>query len=211
MSSMVKSSLPFALLIFASLSMPALAEPVVQALPRGYQPAGPLAPAGSTPAPQPAAPPMVVPMVGGGGEWDAARAAARQGRSGEMASAIERWKMLSRTDAADFSSYSGFILSYPGFPSEEKLRRYAEKALDRESIDSARLVAFFDRKPPLTNSALARYALALSAIGRSEARANGLSAWRGGAMGDASEAALGGWLADKLSPADQDARMDALL
>ncbi len=154
---------------------------------------------------------MVLPMIGGGGEWDAARTAARAGRTGDMAMVIERWKILSRTDAADFGSYSGFVLSYPGFPSEEKLRRYAEKALDRESIDSARLVAYFDRKPPLTNAALARYALALSATGRSEAKAKGMSAWRGGAMGDASEAAISGWLADKLSPADQNARMDALL
>ncbi len=134
-------------------------------------------------------------MFGGGGEWDTARATARAGRTADMAMAIERWKILSRTDAGDFSSYAGFILSNPGFPSEEKLRRNAEKTLDRESIDSSRLVAFFDRKPPLTNAALARYALALSAMGRSEAKAKGLSAWRGGSMGDASEAAIAGWLA----------------
>ena len=101
-------------------------------------------------------------MFGGGGEWDTARTTARAGRTADMAMAIERWKILSRTDAGDFSSYAGFILSNPGFPSEEKLRRNAEKALDRESIDSSRLVAFFDRKPPLSNAALARYALALS-------------------------------------------------
>ena len=150
-------------------------------------------------------------MFGGGGEWDTARTTARAGRTADMAMAIERWKILSRTDAGDFSTYAGFILSNPGFPSEEKLRRNAEKALDRESIDSSRLVAFFDRKPPLSNAALARYALALSAMGRSDAKAKGLSAWRGGAMGDASEAAIAGWLASNLMPADQDARMDALL
>ncbi len=215
MSSMVKSRLAYALLICASMSAPALAEPVVQALPPGYQASGPLAPpmpySMPAPAPAPMPAPTVVPMVGGGSEWDAARAAARAGRTGDMAMGIERWKILSRTDAADFGSYTGFMLSYPGFPAEEKLRRYAEKALDRESVEPARLVAFFDRKPPLSNPALARYARALSAMGRSEARAKAISAWRGGAMADDSESALFAMLSGQLTAADHDARMDALL
>ena len=125
--------------------------------------------------------------------------------------AIERWKILSRTDAADFGAYSGFILSYPGFPAEEKLRRFAEKALEREAVDPLRLVAFFDRKPPLSNAALARYAIAVASTGRTSGSQLALNAWRGGAMGDASEAALLSLLSNSLTPADHDARMDALL
>ncbi len=219
MSSMVRRQFPFALLFSVTLpvfvgAVPAFAEPVVQTLPPGYQPAGPVtggSPAPALPTPTRPAAPLVVPMTGPGGEWDEARARLRQSDAGQMAQAIERWKVLSRTDSASFGEYAGFLLTYPGFPFEEKLRRNAEKALEREMVPPAQLVSFFDRDPPLTNPALARYALALAAVGRADAVARATKAWRGGAMGDASEAAIASMLTGKLTPADQDARMDALL
>jgi hypothetical protein len=51
-------------------------------------------------------------------------------------------------------------------------------------------VALFDRLPPLTNPARARYAL-LAALGRNmDAAAWARAAWRGGTMSDADEAAI---------------------
>ncbi|MBW8752550.1 MAG: lytic transglycosylase domain-containing protein [Sphingomonadales bacterium] len=147
-----------------------------------------------------------------GGEWDRARQLLIGSQSGSMAQAIDRWKQLTGSPGVyGFDVYSGFLLSYPGFPDEEKLRTYAEKALDRESPDLRRLVAYFDRFPPLTNPARARYALALAGLQRGEGRAVGLAAWRGGPMSDASEAALFSLLGPSLTPADHDARMNALL
>ena len=199
MSSMVSHRLSVTLLISTVVATTVVAQtvsiPVVQPVP----------------ANKPAAPLASIPMVGGGSEWDEARERLRQSASSEMAMAIARWKILSRTDTADFASYSSFVLSYPGLPLEERMRRNAEKALDREGVDPARVVAFFDRRPPLTNPGRAHYAQALAALGKREARTQALLAWRGGAMGDQSEAALAVILGGATSPDDQDARMDALL
>jgi soluble lytic murein transglycosylase len=50
-----------------------------------------------------------------------------------MALAISRWELLTSSNRFGFSDYAGFLLSYPGFPEEERLRRYAEAALDRDA------------------------------------------------------------------------------
>lgn len=147
-----------------------------------------------------------------GGEWDRARQLLMGSQSGSVAQAIDRWRQLTSTPGVyGFDTYSSFLLAYPGYPDEEKLRTYAEQALNRESPDLNRLAAYFDRFPPLTNPARARYALALAALQRGEGRAMGLLAWRSGSMSDASEAALFSLLGASLTPADHDARMDALL
>lgn len=146
-----------------------------------------------------------------GREWDVARVSHQANPAGNMAQAIARWKLLSASDLFSFSDYSSFVLTYPGFPDEAKLRIRAEQALEREGVEAGRIAAFFDRQPPLTNPARARYALALAALGRSEARDVGREAWRGGTMSDMAEASLLSLLAATLTPADHDARMEALL
>jgi soluble lytic murein transglycosylase len=147
-----------------------------------------------------------------GSEWDRARQQLITSQRGSMGQAIDRWQVLSASNGVyGFGDYAGFLLAYPGFPDEDKLRTYAERALDRDSPDLTRLVAYFDRFPPLTNPARARYALALSALHRPEANSIGLAAWRGGPMSDASEAALFSLYGSTFTPADQDARMNALL
>lgn len=147
----------------------------------------------------------------GANAWDAARARLIAQGQGPLAQAISRWQLLSSSDRFAFDDYAGFILSYRGFPEEAKLRRAAEAALDRQSADAGRIVAFFDRVPPLTNPARAQYALALKALGRPEADATARAAWRGGAMSEAAEAALlAGW-GGTFTPDDEDARMEALL
>ncbi len=146
-----------------------------------------------------------------GREWDAARAEHRETPAGIMAQAIARWKLLNASDQFRFDDYSSFVLTYPGFPEEAKLRIRAEQALEREGVEPSRIAAFFDRFPPLTNPGRARYALALAALGRSEAREVGRAAWRGGPMNDVVEASLLAQLAPILLPQDHDARMDALL
>jgi soluble lytic murein transglycosylase len=146
-----------------------------------------------------------------GVEWDHARAALLASPTGDMALAIQRWKALLASDRLGFADYSGFLVAYPGFPDEAKLRAYAERALEREAVSPERIAAYFDRVPPLGNFARAQYALALFALNRPEANEVGLAAWRGGAMSDVSEAYLFPKLGPVLTYADHDARMDALL
>ena len=146
-----------------------------------------------------------------GSDWDRARANLVASQGGAMMNAVERWKLLSSSNRFGFSDYSTFVLSYPGFPDEEKLRRYAELSLEREAADANRLVAYFDSKPPLTNLGRAQYALALMQLGRPEARETARAAWRGGPMTDSAESALRSAWGSSFTLDDHDARMDALL
>lgn len=147
-----------------------------------------------------------------GSEWDQARNQLRVQASGTMASAVLRWKLLSTADRFSFADYAGFILAYPGFPEEAKLRINAERALERElQPNPSSLIAFFDRYAPVTNTARASYALALFAAGRSEAASLAREAWRGGVMSEAAEASLLARIGGSLTAADHDTRMDALL
>lgn len=143
--------------------------------------------------------------------WDQARAEMIARAPTQIAQAIDQWKFLDGNDRMGFDDYAGFVLAYPDFPKEDKLRRKAENALDREAVSSEHLVSFFDQKPPLTNSARARYALALGALQRPEAASVAREAWRGGEMSSPSEAYMVGLFGSQFRPEDHDARMDALL
>ncbi|MGI8942915.1 MAG: lytic transglycosylase domain-containing protein [Qipengyuania sp.] len=143
--------------------------------------------------------------------WDRARAQMVASQSGQMSRVIERWQYLQETNNLGFETYASFILANPGFPQQDALQRKAENSLDTDPVTTERLVAFFDKHPPLTNAGLARYALALAAHNRPEAFDKAREAWRGGTMSGPSEAYLLSLYGSRLTPADHDARMDALL
>ncbi|WP_114520220.1 lytic transglycosylase domain-containing protein [Altererythrobacter sp. ZODW24] len=144
-------------------------------------------------------------------EWDQARSSMVARQPGQMAQAIDRWERLTANGNLGFDDYAGFVLAYPGFPREARLRGYAEKALDNEPVTPDRLVAFFDKHPPLTNSARARYALALNSLNRPEAAEEARKAWRSGTMSGPSEAYMVGLFSGRFTMEDHDQRMDALL
>ena len=146
-----------------------------------------------------------------GSDWDRARAQIAASPRTAMAQAVERWRLLSRNEGYGFSDYSSFLMTYPGFPEEDKLRTYAERALQRETVDYPRLLAYFDRVKPTTNPARALYALALSSARRAEARDYAVQAWRGGSMSPAAAATLLSMYGAAFTPSDHDARMNALL
>jgi soluble lytic murein transglycosylase len=146
-----------------------------------------------------------------GTEWDRARAQLMANQPTGMAQAIERWKLLTGNPNYSFNDYAGFMLAYPGFPEEAKLRVSAEKALENGYADPSRVVAFFDRFNPVGNPARAQYALALAALRRPQAEQVGIAAWRGGPMSDQAETALYAQVGYRLKPEDHSARIDALL
>ncbi len=149
--------------------------------------------------------------VAGAREWDQARSNLVARQPGQMSQAVNRWEQLTANGNFGFDDYAGFILAYPGFPREERLRGFAEKALDNEPVTPDRLVAFFDKHSPLTNSARARYALALNSLGRPEAIEEARKAWRSGAMSGPSEAYMTGLFSSRFTMDDHDQRMNALL
>jgi soluble lytic murein transglycosylase len=125
--------------------------------------------------------------------------------------AISRWEQLSASPRYSFEDYAGFLMAYPGFPDEDKLRGYAEARLADEYIAPDRLVAFFDRFPPITNPGRAQQALAIASVRPSDTQAYVRAAWRGGSMSPAAAATMLATYGGMLTPDDHDARMDALL
>jgi soluble lytic murein transglycosylase len=145
-----------------------------------------------------------------GSEWDRARAQLIVSQHTGMAEAISRWKQLTASDRFSFADYSGFLLSYPGFPLEDKLRIDAERAPDIAYASPSTLVLYFTRYPPITNPARGRYATALMTLGRPEAQTVALAAWRGGSLAPESESAIQSRYGATFSRADHDARMRAI-
>ncbi|BBC72604.1 lytic transglycosylase [Altererythrobacter sp. B11] len=144
-------------------------------------------------------------------DWDEARANLVAREPGRMAPAVSRWSTLTANSNLSFNDYTGFLLSYPGFPDENRLRLYAEGRLREEFVDPQSALAFFDRYPPLTNYGVAHYALALMAARPAEAAAVARQAWRGGEMSDTAAASIFAMYGAGFTADDHDARMDALL
>jgi soluble lytic murein transglycosylase len=151
------------------------------------------------------------PTSAAAGEWDRARAAQMQSHDLGTHQSIDRWRLLVASDRMGFGAYASFLMAYPGYPQEAKLRGFAEKALASESPDPSTLVAFFDRYPPVTSEAAGRYATALYYMRRADAAIKAVTAWRAGSLLPNDEATLLSFYRDRLSTDDHDARMDALL
>ncbi|MDT0574846.1 lytic transglycosylase domain-containing protein [Croceicoccus sp. F390] len=144
-------------------------------------------------------------------DWDRARIQHMAMQPGPMALAVGRWNTLTTTRNLGFDAYAEFLLRYPGFPKEELLRARAEDGLEDTYVDPARLVRYFDAFPPVGNAARAQYAIALRALGRSEASGVARAAWRGGTMSPVAEAMLFADYGRDLTPDDHASRMDSLL
>lgn len=125
--------------------------------------------------------------------------------------AVERWKFLTSNDRMGFAAYAGFALAFPEFPRMDVIRANAESALERDAPTPEQLVAYFNRNPPQSNPARARYALALAGLQRPEAFEVARAAWRGGDMSTPAEAYMLGIFGSRFTPEDHDARMAALL
>lgn len=126
--------------------------------------------------------------------------------------AVTEWNRLRQSDRLPFADYAAFLLAHPGWPGEAAMRRATEKAIRPDTDDPARIVALFDRMPPLTGAGRVRQAEALAALGRTgAARDAARAAWTGGVLSAEDEALLLARHAAAFTPADQDARMEALL
>jgi soluble lytic murein transglycosylase len=129
-----------------------------------------------------------------------------------VAAAIPQWSVLRQTDNLPFDSYASFLVAHPGWPGEQAMRRSAERALAPGQVSPGRIIAFFDKFPPLTNTGQARYAEALQAVGRpSEAITAARKAWTSGSLSMVDEDLILARFGANFTTADQDERMDRLL
>ncbi len=125
---------------------------------------------------------------------------------------LQRWRVLTQSDNYSFDDYAGFLVTYPGWPDDTRMRRNAEQAININSFSASRVITFFDQFPPLTNAGAAKYAVALQSRGETlKANAMAKQAWRGGTLTNDDEAALLSRFSSALTVDDHDARMDALL
>ena len=128
-----------------------------------------------------------------------------------VAADIARWNSLRQSDSLPFSSYASFLISHRGWPGETSMRRTAEKA-NADGGAAYEVIAFFTAFPPLTPAGHARQAFALQASGRGEeALEAARKAWTGGALPATDEARILGQFAGRLTSADHDSRLEALL
>lgn len=125
---------------------------------------------------------------------------------------VDQWNALRQTDSLSFDSYASFLIAHPGWPGEAAMRKQAERALLPDGAAPQRVVAFFEKFPPLTNQGQARFAEALNAMGRrQDALAAARKAWTSGSLAPADEALVLSRFGASFTTADQDERMDRLL
>ncbi len=163
----------------------------------------------------PAENPTLVQPIPGGAQpngWNAV--APRIGLSGDAQAnaAIAEWRRLQQSDALGFYAYSSFIAANPGWPGEDRMRKLAETSINPNAYDPNAVAAFFARYPARTAIGHARYAVALSALGRTaEARLEARAAWIGGALSPEDESRILSLFGSSLTSADHDMRADTLL
>ncbi|WP_225421047.1 lytic transglycosylase domain-containing protein [Sphingomonas parva] len=139
------------------------------------------------------------------------QAPVRQSAPSAIETAIARWNGLRQSDNHPFSSYASFLISYPGWPGEAAMRRNAEKAIN-DATSPSEVLSYFRLRPPTSNTGHAKMAFALLASGQpDQARDAARRAWTGGSLVQADETRLLGLFGAALTPADHDARLDALL
>jgi soluble lytic murein transglycosylase len=140
-----------------------------------------------------------------------ARASA-PGAYGPAAANVAQWNALRQSDALPFSTYASFLSRNRGWPGETALRRSAERRLSLEAVPPGDVIRFFADAPPATAGGQAQLAFALQASGRrDEARTAARRAWTAGAMAQADEQRLLATFGRDFTPADHDARLEALL
>ncbi|HWJ71383.1 MAG TPA: lytic transglycosylase domain-containing protein [Sphingobium sp.] len=146
--------------------------------------------------------------------WQAVqeRIAASSAADAQISATIDTWRRLTGSDTLSFASYADFLLAYPGWPEEARLRGIAERSVNADYDDPARIIAFFRRFPPNTAQGKAINALALMRLGQqADAREAARAAWIAGPMDPAIEERLRGQFWSAFTPDDHLRRADAAL
>ena len=129
-----------------------------------------------------------------------------------LAPVVAQWKVIQTSDQLPFDTYASFLMAHPGWPNEAATRRVAEKQAAAGYASAGSVVAYCRRFPALTAPGGVACARAFAATGAmTEANAAARAAWRKGSLSPQDESTLLSQFAAALSPADHDARMDALL
>ncbi len=146
--------------------------------------------------------------------WQAVqeRLEASSAQDAQIGAAIDNWRRLAVSDTLAFSDYASFLLAYPGWPDESRLRGNAERLADPDLGDPALIISFFKRFPPNTAQGKAAFALALGRLGQvGEASQAARAAWIAGPMDQKFEDRLRNQFGAYFTPEDYRRRADAAL
>jgi soluble lytic murein transglycosylase len=137
--------------------------------------------------------------------------ASNQSAAYDINYALADWRRLKASDGYTFADYARFVNANPGWPSENTIRRSAEKAM-RPGENANTVLAFFRATEPQSGNGWARLADANLALGRSaEALAAAKGAWVSSDLSQFDEQNLFARFGSQLTAADHDKRVDALL
>jgi len=128
-----------------------------------------------------------------------------------VASSIEQWRALRQSSGYRFSDYAGFLIANPDWPDDDRMRGWAEKAM-QPGENAGTVLAFFATEKPKTGSGWARLADAYSASGNATEALDAMrKAWRSADLSSADEQSIWNRYGNSLTRADNDDRVDALL
>lgn len=125
--------------------------------------------------------------------------------------ALNDWRRLRQSGSTSFADYARFLIANPGWPSEDSMRRSAERVM-RPGENTGTVLSFFANEKPKTGNGYARLADALSATGRgAEAVAAVREAWASADLNTTDEQSIFARYGAYLTWQDHDRRADALL
>ena len=128
-----------------------------------------------------------------------------------VASALNQWRTLRQSSNYRFSDYAAFLIANPDWPDADRMRGWAEKAM-QPGEDARTVLAFFAKDKPTSWNGWARLAEAYSSSGRpTDALAAAREAWASSDLSGDDEQAMWARFGSSLTRADSDRRVDSLL
>jgi soluble lytic murein transglycosylase len=128
-----------------------------------------------------------------------------------VAPAIDQWRTLRQSSNYRFADYASFLIANPGWPGEDTMRRWAERAM-QPGENAGTVIAFFATDEPRTGKGWARLADAYAASGQmAQALDAARNAWASDDLSGTDEQAIWARYGGSFTRADHDRRVDALL
>ena len=128
-----------------------------------------------------------------------------------IAASLEQWRALRQSSNYRFSDYAGFLIANPDWPDGDRMRGWAEKAM-QPGENASTVLAFFAAERPKTGNGWARLADAYASTGNAaDALSAARKAWRSADLSPADEQAIWSRYGNNFSRSDNDDRVDALL
>jgi soluble lytic murein transglycosylase len=128
-----------------------------------------------------------------------------------VAASLDRWRTLRQSSGYRFTDYANFLIANADWPDSDRMRGWAEKAM-QPGESAGTVLAFFVTEKPRSANGWARLAGADAASGRmADALDAARHAWRSADLSATDEQAIWNRYGNSFTRSDNDDRVDALL